>query len=815
MYLRPAAPDKRVLQKNGAENRSVRRGRRNAGPRCPAGPSADRALDKGRGPGFIGGSGSEESGRQLAKPSEKHPPIPTRNRFNTFGGVFTPSVLTIIGVILFMRLGFVVGQAGILHAVAILLFAKTITLLTTLSISAVATNTEIRGGGAYFMISRVLGPEFGGAIGIALFAAQALSAPFYILGFTEAVTRSFPALAPFFFQITIVTAIALFAITYTSASVAIRTQYIIMTFLVLSIAAYLSGAFSLFSIETWRDNLQPSFTAIEGREGGTYSFWIVFAIFFPAVTGILAGVNMSGDLENPARSIPRGTLAAIGVAFLVYLATILAAGGAFERGELIERPFDLLKDNALFGLGFVVVAGVFAATLSSAIGSLLGAPRVLQAVSRDGILPVLEPFSHGAIKGDEPRRASLLAFAITLAVLVWAGDGTGGMALNSIAAVITMFFLYTYGMINLAAFTEAFGGNPSFRPRFRLFHWTGALAGAGGCVAAAILINFLAALAAIVIIAGLLLYIRTRELISSYGDARRGFVYASVRRNLVRLAAMREDPKNWRPTVLVFSGNPATREDLVTYSIWLESGRGIVMLANILLGSPARFEQHRKAAVRQLQDFCAEKSIQAFPMVLVAEDLESGASMLLQSASVGPIAPNVAVFGWKSDRDRLDAFVRFLRLSEDLRKSIVLINARPLDPERRRRRIDVWWRGRENGSLMLLLAFLLSRNWEWSGSSIRVLRQVGSAAGREPAAAALQELIDRSRVGATSTAVVSDRPFAEVVKEVSGDSDCVFLGFENPASDREADWHAFYEGILAGMPTTLLVNSQAGEDILV
>jgi hypothetical protein len=448
------------------------------------------------------------------------------------------------------------------------------------------------------------------------------------------------------------------------------------------------------------------------------------------------------------------------------------------------------------------------------LGSFLAAPRVLQAAARDNMLPVLKPFGKGSLKGDEPRRAILLVLFVTVVILLWAGDGTGGQALNAIAAVITMFFLYTYGMINLAAFIEAFGKNPSFRPRFRYFHWLTALLGGTGCVVAAFLISPIAAIVASVIIAAFLVYMKTRGMITTYGDARRGFVYSSVRRNLLRLATMKEDAKNWRPTVLVFSGNPATRENLVSFSVWLESGRGIVMLANILIGSPIAYEQQRKTAVKQLEDFCIEKNILAFPLVVVSRDLASGAITLLQSAGVGPIRPNVAVFGWKSDGHRLDSFIRFLRLSEELQKSVVLVKEGKPVSKKRHMLIDVWWRGKQNGNLMLLFAHLLSRNWEWSGSKIRVFRLVNSEAGKEPAEHALKELIELSRVDATPEAIVSKKPFRDVLHEVSSDADCVFLGFNNPAPDKEDAWAAFYEELFVGMPAVLLVNSNAGEDVL-
>ena len=741
------------------------------------------------------------------------------NQFGTFEGVFTPSILTILGVIMFMRASFVVGNAGILYAIAILCLAKAITFTTALSLSAIGTNMQVRGGGAYFLISRVLGPEFGGAIGIALYFALALSVPFYVLGFTEALCRSFPQLAPLFLLVTLGTLAAVFVVSYVGAGWALKAQYLIMAILGLSILAIMGGALSQFSWETFSANLGPGYSAREGG-AGDYTFWLIFAIYFPAVTGIDAGVNMSGDLKDPNKSLPRGTLAAVGVGFLVYFVQIVLSGGAYSRGALIDTPYAVLKDNALFGLSFLVVAGVCAATLSSALGSFLGAPRVLQAVSRDPVLSFLGPFGKGSGPNDEPRRALLLTAAVGVGVLVWAAltGGAEGAALNLVASVITMFFLYTYGMVNLAAFIEALGKNPSFRPRFRFFHWSTALLGTVGCVAAAFLIDWKAALGAVLMLGGLLYYLRTRELTSSYADARRGFVFANVRKNMLRLSLMKEDTKNWRPTVLIFSGNPASREELVSFGVWLEAGRGIVILDNLLVGPFEQNARHLPNARRQLEAFCRERNLQALPMVLVTEDLASGVSAMLQTAGLGPIVPNLVLFGWAEESGRMGGLGQHIRTANLLDQAVVLLKRDPdLLPtlERgsaRTRRIDVWWRGQANGALMLLLAHLLTRNWEWSGAEVRVLRLVPHENGREPAVQALQALLDASRVDATAVTLVDPRPFAEVLRATSGESACVFLGFGIPEAGTEERWHSGFQTLLDGLPTTLLINAPEGNE---
>jgi len=735
---------------------------------------------------------------------------PTANQLGTFGGVFTPSILTILGVIMFMRAGFVTGEAGVAGALLILLLAKAITFLTSLSISAVSTNTPVAGGGAYFLISRVLGPASGGAIGLALYLAQGISVPFYILGFTEALVRTFPQYAPWYQLIAGGIALILFAIAFIGAGWATRTQYVIMAVLGVSVLAFLGGAALHFQsarfVENWR--------GMAAKPGG--HFWMLFAIYFPAATGIMAGVNMSGDLKDPARSIPRGTLAAIGVGLGIYLLQILLVGGAQTRDQLVGASYETLCEQALFGLGACVAAGVFAATLSSALGSFLGAPRVLQAVGRDRVIPALQWFAKGSVRGDEPRRALGVTLMITLGVIVLAGSGQEGQAFNILAAIVTMFFLYTYGMVNVAAFVESSSGNPSFRPRFRYFHWTTALLGGAGCAGAAFLIDPLAAALAALVVILVYLLLRRRVLEVGFGDARWGFFYARVRNNLLNLARTPTDAKNWRPTILVLSGNPDTRRSLATYAIWVGSGRGVVTLADILTGDVKNLANRRPAALERLQRFLDENSLTAFPEVVIAQDFDEGLITLLQCHSIGPLKPNLVLFGWTSDPERLLLMARHLQAAKLLGMSMALLRDRGLPAPRQARRIDIWWRGRKNGSLMIVLAHLLKLNWEWAQAEVRLLRVIEDEAGRKPATEALDQLVDTARIEAKAQVIVSQKPFSEVLHRHSEDASVVFLGF-NVADEGEAETAeilAHFETMTEGLPTTMLVCSSGAADLL-
>ena len=729
-----------------------------------------------------------------------------QKKFSTFGGVFTPSILTILGVIMFMRSGFVIGNAGIRYALIILGISKVITILTSLSISAIATNTEVKGGGAYFLISRTLGPEFGGTIGLALFLAQALAVPFYILGFTEALVRTLPFLQPFFPYITYIVLALIAFVTFRGADLAIKAQYVIMGILVLSIVAFLGGSVLKFNPETLGLNMNMASNC-------PLNFWQLFAIYFPAVTGIMAGVNMSGDLKNPSRSIPLGTFAAIFVGLIVYAAQILLTGGAIDREVLVERPYQSLMEIVPLHLGVLVTLGVFSATLSSALGSLLGAPRILQSLGQDRLLKPINLFGMLS-KGSEPRRALYLTIVLSAVILYLARKGGEGGSLNLVASVVTMLFLWTYGITNLAAFVESFSRNPSFRPRFKLFHWFPALIGALSCFAVAFLVDTVAALGAVVFVVLLFLYVRRFAEASTFGDARQGFYYSRTRNNLFTLAQMPIHPKNWRPTIIVFSGNPNNRLTLVQYADWLGSGRGIITLAGVLIGEFDTMLDKRRDYLETLSTFIKNNKLRAFPEVLVTPDFKLGLNQFLQVTSIGPIKPNVALFGWSWNTDRIDTFALSLSTATRLNMSTVLLHDKGLPTTKSRQRsIDIWWRGKSNGSLMVILAYLLSLNRGWSGSTIRILRIIPDASEHTATHKELHTLIEASRMNFSIKIIISKDPFPELLHTYSRDATAIFMGFNIPTPENAKTFHASYSRLLEGLPTTLLVHSTGEADL--
>ncbi len=375
----------------------------------------------------------------------------SRGTMGTFGGVFTPSILTILGLILFLRLTLVVGQVGLGEALLIIVLANLISVLTSISLAAIATNLKVKGGGVYYIISRTLGLAFGGAIGLVLFLAQAVSVGFYCVGFAEAVSRSLGVDMGIWPQV--IAALAVLATTtlaWVGADWATRIQYVVMALIVAALASFVIGA----AFQWDSDHIRTNFPSPNGWS----HFWVAFAIFFPAVTGFTQGVNMSGDLADPGRSIPRGTAYAVGLSFVIYLVTAVLVAAALPRGVLLNDP-DALKLISVWSP--LIDFGIIAATLSSALASLLGAPRILQSLAKDRVFGFLQPFAVGSGVSDNPRRGVLLTGFIAMAIV-----GLGN--LNLIAAIVSMFFIVTYALLNYATYFEARGRSPSFRPNL---HW--------------------------------------------------------------------------------------------------------------------------------------------------------------------------------------------------------------------------------------------------------------------------------------------------------------------------------------------------------
>jgi len=702
---------------------------------------------------------------------------------STFGGVFTPSILTILGVIMYLRFGWVVGNVGLTGTFLIVTLSTSITFLTALSIAAIATDQRVRTGGAYYMISRSLGIEAGGSIGIPLYLAQGLSVALYTVGFAESVVGVFPSLNEKI--IGVVTTLGVAALAVTSARVAIRAQYFIMGAIVLSLLSLAFGG----PVEP-----TPAELALEASRDPV-PFWTVFAVFFPAVTGIMAGVNMSGDLEDPGRAIPRGTFAAIGVGYVIYMTIPLILVWRASTGPLVADPL-VMRRIAFWG--DAVLMGVWGATLSSAVGSILGAPRVLQALARDGILPrPLRWLGSGSGPEDTPRAGTMVTLALAL-LAVWFGN------LNIIAPVLTMFFLTTYGVLNISAGIEKLLQSPSFRPLFNV-HWSLSLLGAAGCAAVMFLINPLATVVAAFFVLMIFLILERQGLEAAWGDVRMGIWLTLTRAGLMRLKAQ-VDPRNWRPHLLVLTGAPMKRWHLVELATSITHNRGILNVATVL-GTEHLSLERKQALELGIRDFLSKRGVQSLVRVVSARDPFHGSELLVETYGLGTLVPNTVLLGDSEDPKHTTRYCRMVERMFFAKKNVLIVRDNPEMGYGNRQVIDIWWGGLQgNGALMLILAYLLQSSIRWQHARVRLKMVVPSEEAAEDARRNLAIMAERTRTGAEPVVLVSNgKPFFDILKESSSDADLVLMGIARP---REGTFEEYYVNLrekTKTLPSTVFV----------
>ena len=727
--------------------------------------------------------------------------------FGAFAGVFTPSILTIIGVVMYLRFGWVLGNLGLGRTLLLVTLCNSVTLLTGLSLSALATNREVQGGGAYYLVSRAFGAETGAAIGIPLFLSQAIGTAFYVAGFSESLVGALPAAAGWDPRLVgSATLVALAGVSVFSANLAMRVQYFIMAAIALSLVSFFAGG-----------NPGAEVLAGAGTAAPSPGFWVVLAVFFPAVTGILSGVGMSGDLRNPGKAIPRGTLGAVLAGYAIYMAVPVAL--YFFAGDAPALRTDPMIFQKCSRWPALVLPGVWAACLSSALGSLLAAPRVLQAMSRDRLAPAFLGRGYG--KGDDPRAAAALAFALA-AGAVWAGG------VNLLAPVLTMVNLVIYALLNLAAAIEEAIGSAAWRPTFRV-PWTVAAAGFALCAAMMVLISPAASVAAMLLIGAIHWMMVRRRLRARWQDFRRGLLRSGTRTLVHRLDASPEDGRNWQPDILALGAASARREWLGTLAAALSRDRGLLTFASVVPEEGWSAER-AEASGTAVRDWAARRGLEAFVRVHPAPDPWSGMRELVRAYGFGPLVPNTVLMGAPGDGETAEGIASVARLAVSLRRNLLLAAREKGDAaagedgqaEDLPRRIDLWWRGRgNNASFMLALACLLRRSRQWEGAALRLCH--AAEPGEDPARAeeALCAFLREARVDAEVTVLPSamaEGPggASAAIRAASAEAGLVLLGLRPPL-DGESD--AAYGGYLlacrrgaASLPRTLYALAADGID---
>ncbi|XP_075215520.1 solute carrier family 12 member kcc isoform X2 [Lycorma delicatula] len=749
-------------------------------------------------------------------------------RMGTLVGVYLPCVQNIFGVILFIRLTWVVGTAGALQGFLIVLTCCCVTMLTAISMSAIATNGVVPAGGSYFMISRSLGPEFGGAVGMLFYTGTTLAAAMYIIGAVEIVlTYMAPSLSIFgdftkdvnimynnFRVYGSCLLVVMGTIVFIGVKFVNKFASVALACVILSILAVYVGIFVNFNGNdklkmcvlgtrllkdipitqcnktengplynifcsgnssascdpyfkehnisivngikglasgVFLDNVADSFLEngqyiaqtkdpeeIQRLDRPTYnqvfadittSFTLLIGIFFPSVTGIMAGSNRSGDLADAQKSIPIGTICAILTTSTVYLSAVLLFAGTVDN-LLLRDKFGqsiggrLVVANIAWPNEWVILIGSFLSTLGAGLQSLTGAPRLLQAIAKDGIIPFLAPFAVSSSRG-EPTRALLLTLTICQCGILLGN-------VDYLAPLLSMFFLMCYGFVNLACALQTLLRTPNWRPRFKYYHWSLSFLGLSLCVAVMFMSSWYYALLAMGMAGCIYKYIEYRGAEKEWGDGIRGLALSAARYSLLRLEEGPPHTKNWRPQILLLAKLtsdfiPKYRK-LFTFASQLKAGKGLTVCVSVIGGDYTRASGEAMAAKQSLQKTMEEEKVKGFTDVLVSRDISEGISHLVQTTGLGGMKPNTVILGWpygwrQSEEDRTwHIFLHTLRVISAARMALLVpkgINFFPDSTEKISGNIDIWWIVHDGG-LLMLLPFLLKQHRTWKNCRLRI-----------------------------------------------------------------------------------------------
>jgi amino acid transporter len=694
---------------------------------------------------------------------------------------------------MYLRLPWIVGQAGLWATLGIVLVAHIISASTGLSVASIATDKKVETGGTYYMISRSLGLPIGGTLGLALFVGLSFSVSLYLIGFSETFLNAF-GIETTLNNIRIAGVLSLIVvtiITFISTNLALKTQFVILAVLVLSLVSIFLG----------RHEFGPASPIMETASNSLP--WIaLFAIFFPAVTGFEAGVSMSGDLKDPKKAIPIGTIMAIVVGLLVYISIVFFFSYTVDRDLLVNDSSALLKISFYSPL---VVAGIWGATLSSAFGSILGAPRILQATAMDRITPKI--FSKGVGKGNEPRNALMLTFVIALSGIL-IGE------LNVIARVVSIFFIITYGFLNLTCAIENWAGS-DFRPSFRIPGWI-SIIGAIACFVVMIQLDIIAMIGAIILLGAIFFFLKRRELSLQTGDTWGGFWSSLVKYGLMKLSALStRNQRNWRPNIILFSGNVKARPQLI------DMGRTIVGKLGVftnfeLVECSSEDELFTSAVVANTE--LDHKGKKVITRRHACSDIYEGMQMISRVYGFTGFEPNTILMG---SPIKTHSPLKFFDTFNTLRKldyNLLLYNHKPLVNTSSPKQIDLWWNGNSrNLNLGLALLKYISADQAWRGARIRVLVINYNSTKTDSIYALLNQMLNNSRLLGTvkvinnSTEKMAER---DIILSESVNADLTLLESFSQVYKNADHWFEYIRWTTNLPGASLLIEAGSGFELI-
>ncbi|PWZ26167.1 Cation-chloride cotransporter 2 [Zea mays] len=690
-------------------------------------------------------------------------PKETEPKLGTLMGVFVPCLQNILGIIYYIRFTWIVGMGGIWQSLVLVAFCGACTFLTGLSLSAIATNGAMKGGGPYYLIGRALGPEVGISIGLCFFLGNAVAGAMYVLGAVETFLDAIPSAGFFQETITVVNNTLVNGTTKSGATTIstpslhdLQIYGVIVTILLcfivfggVKIINKVAPAFLvpvLFSIlciyigvsiapepgaskgitglsivtlaENWGSEYQPTNDAgVPDPNGSIYwDFNALLGLFFPAVTGIMAGSNRSASLRDTQSSIPVGTLSATLSTTVMYLLSVFIFGALATREELLT---DRLLAAAIAWPGpAVIYIGIILSTLGAALQSMTGAPRLLAAIANDDILPILNCFK--AYEGSEPHVATLFTSFICVACVVIGN-------LDLITPTITMFFLLCYAGVNLSCFLLDLLDAPSWRPRWKIHHWLLSLVGATQCIVIMFMISWTFTVVSLALASLIYYYVSLKGKAGDWGDGFKSAYFQLALRSLRSLGANSVHPKNWYPIPLIFCRpwgklpeNVPCHPKLADFANCMKKkGRGMSIFVSIIDGDYHESVEEANAAYRQLSAYIDYKQCEGVAEIIVARSISDGFRSIVQIMGLGNLKPNIVVMRYPEiwRRENLaqipSSFTSIINDCIIANKAIVIVKGLdewPNEFQRLYGTIDLYWIVRDGGLMLLLSQLLLARD---------------------------------------------------------------------------------------------------------
>ncbi len=644
----------------------------------------------------------------------------TKNLSQKFGTapVFFTAISTILGAILFLRFGFAVGSVGFWGVVGIIILGHLVTIPTALAISEIATNKRVEGGGEYFIISRSFGLNIGATIGIALYLSQAISVAFYIIAFTEAFEFFFHFMRESYGmdlprQVVSLPSMAILAVLILTkgANLGVKALYGVVALLAVSLVMFFLGHTEYAG--------EQNFNLLSAEFRNSDNFFFIFAIVFPAFTGMTAGVGLSGDLKNPSKSIPIGTVSATFIGMVIYMFIIYKLAMSASPEDLTNNQL-IMAEIALQG-AIIIPLGLAASTISSALGSVMVAPRTLQALAMDKAFPskgLNRWLSKGRAKDSEPVNASLITVAIAF-VFVAMGN------VNSVAEVISMFFMVTYGALCLISFLNHFGSSPSYRPSFKS-RWYLSLIGFVVSIWVMFKINTPYALMAFAGMTSIYLYL------NYYHKYRKGFASVfgnaifQLNRNLQVFLQKKSSAKTyseWRPSAICISKDSFDRDKAFKLLDWISYKYGFGTYLHRIEGYYSKATtQQADEELQKLNQIVRRRDSHVYVDTIISPSYTSAIAQAIQIPGIAGMENNMVIFEYDKEKDSNLEFII---------ENYSLVNAGSFDvlilcSSRRELKykngIHVWISSAdtENANLLILLSFIITGHPDWKKADIKV-----------------------------------------------------------------------------------------------